>query len=71
MTDITNQLDDMSKAIVATIMNSESNDPVVPLIVLNRLLCEMLVELGMDDEDKAVGAFLESLRNARRDKEVH
>ena len=71
MTDITNQLDDMSKAIVATIMNSECNDPVVPLIVLNRLLCEMLVELGMDDEDKAVGAFLESLRNARSDKEVH
>lgn len=71
MTDITNELDDMAKAIVATIMNSESNDPVVPLIVLNRLLCEMLVELGMDDEDKAVGAFLESLRNARRDKEVH
>jgi len=71
MTDITNELDNMAKAIVATIMNSESNDPVVPLIVLNRLLCEMLVELGMDDEDKAVGAFLESLRNARRDKEVH
>ena len=71
MDDITNQLDDMAKAIVATIMNSESNDPVVPLIVLNRLFCEMLVELGMDDEDKAVGAFLESLRNARRDKEVH
>jgi len=71
MTDIINQLDDMSKAIVATIMNSESNDPVVPLIVLNRLLCEMLVELGMDNEEKAVGAFLESLRNARRDKEVH
>jgi len=71
MTDITNQLDDMSKAIVATIMNSECNDPVVPLIVLNRLLCEMLVELGMDNEEKAVGAFLESLRNARRDKEVH
>ena len=71
MTNITNELDDMAKAIVATIMNSESNDPVVPLIVLNRLLCEMLVELGMDDEDKAVGAFLESLRNARSDKEVH
>ena len=71
MTNITNQLDDMSKAIVATIMNSEGNDPVVPLIVLNRLLCEMLVELGMDNEEKAVGAFLESLRNARRDKEVH
>ena len=71
MTDITNQLDDMSKAIVATIMNSECNDPVVPLIVLNRLLCEMLVELGMDDEDKAVAAFLDPLRSARRDKEVH
>jgi len=71
MTDITNELDNMAKAIVATIMNSESNDPVVPLIVLNRLLCEMLVELGMDNEEKAVGAFLESLRNARRDKEVH
>ena len=71
MTNITNQLDNMAKAIVETIMNSEGNDPVVPLIVLNRLLCEMLVELGMDDEDKAVGAFLESLRNARKDKEVH
>ena len=70
MTDITNQLDDMAKAIVATIMNSECNDPVVPLIVLNRLLCEMLVELGMDNEDKAVAAFLDSLRSARRAKEV-
>ena len=71
MTNITNELDNMAKAIVATIMNSESNDPVVPLIVLNRLLCEMLVELGMDNEETAVGAFLESLRSARRDKEVH
>ena len=71
MTDITNELDNMAKAIVATIMNSESNDPVVPLIVLNRLLCEMLVELGMDNEEKAVGAFLESLRSARRDKDFH
>ena len=71
MTDITNELDNMAKAIVATIMNSECNDPVVPLIVLNRLLCEMLVELGMDNEEKAVGAFLESLRSARRDKDFH
>ncbi len=71
MTDINNQLDDMAKAIVATIMNSECKDPVVPLIVLNKLLCELLVELGMDQEDKAVGAFLDSLRDARRDKEVH
>jgi hypothetical protein len=74
MTDITNQLDNMAKAMTAAMMNSECDDPIVPIIVLNRLLCELLVELGLDDEEKAVGAFLDSLRSARRERdeqEVH
>ena len=74
MDDINNQLDDMAKAITAAMMNSECNDPIVPVIVLGRLLCELLVELEMDDEDKAVGAFVDSLRSARRNRdsqEVH
>jgi hypothetical protein len=74
MDDITNQLDDMAKAMTTAMMNSKCNDPIVPVIVLGRLLCELLVELEMDDEDKAVGAFLDSLRSARRNRdsqEVH
>jgi hypothetical protein len=74
MEDITDQLDDMAKAMTAAMMNSECNDPIVPVIVLGRLLCELLVELGMDDEDKAVEAFRDSLRSARKNRdsqEVH
>ena len=74
MEDITDQLDDMAKAITAAMMNSKCNDPIVPIIVLGRLLCELLVELGMDNEDKAVEAFRDSLRSARKNRdsqEVH
>ena len=55
-------------------MNTKCDDPIVPIIVLSRLLCELLVELDMDDEDKAVEAFRDSLRSARKERdeqEVH
>jgi hypothetical protein len=74
MDDITDQLNDMAKAISTAMMNTKCDEGIVPVIVLSRLLCELLVELELDDEDKAVEAFRESLRSARRerkDTEVH
>ena len=74
MEDITDQLNDMAKAMSTAMMNTKCDDPIVPIIVLGRLLCELLVELGMDNEDKAVEAFRDSLRSARKNRdsqEVH
>ena len=74
MEDITDQLNDMAKAMSTAMMNTKCDDPIIPIIVLSRLLCELLVELNMDDEDKAVEAFRDSLRSARKernDQEVH
>jgi hypothetical protein len=74
MEDITDQLNDMAKAISTTMMNTKCDDAIIPIIVLSRLLCELLVELDMDDEDKAVEAFRDSLRSARKERdeqEVH
>jgi hypothetical protein len=74
MDDITDQLNDMAKAMSSAMMNTKCDDPIVPVIVLSRMLCSLLVEVGMDDEEKAVEAFRDSLRAARKehsDKEVH
>ena len=74
MEDITDQLNEMAKAISTAMMNTKCDDAIVPIIVLSRLLCELLVELDMDDEDKAVEAFRDSLRSARKERdqqEVH
>jgi hypothetical protein len=74
MEDITDQLNEMAKAISTTMMNTKCDDAIIPIIVLSRLLCELLVELDMDDEDKAVEAFRDSLRSARKERdeqEVH
>jgi hypothetical protein len=55
-------------------MNTECSDPIVAVISLSKLLCELLVELGMDDDEQATAAFRDTLRNTRNehtDKEVH
>ena len=57
MDDITDQLNDMAKAMSSAMMNTKCDDPIVPVIVLSRMLCSLLVEVGMDDEEKAVEAF--------------
>ena len=74
MEDITDQVMAMDKALSSALMNTECSDPIVAVISLSKILCELLVELGMDDEDKAVEAFRDSLRSARRNRdsqEVH
>ena len=74
MEDITDQLNDMAKAMSTAMMNTKCDDAIVPIIVLGRLLCELLVEMEMDDEEKAVEAFRDSLRSARKERnnqEVH
>ncbi len=74
MEDITDQLHDMAKAMSTAMMNTKCDDAIVPIIVLGRLLCELLVEMEMDDEEKAVEAFRDSLRSARKERnnqEVH
>ena len=74
MEDITDQVMAMDKALSSALMNTECSDPIVAVISLSKILCELLVELGMDDEDKAVEAFRDSLRSARKNRdsqEVH
>ena len=74
MEDITDQVVAMDKALSTALMNTECDDPIVAVISLSKILCELLVELGMDDDETAVGAFRDTLRNIRKehtDKEVH
>jgi hypothetical protein len=74
MKDITDQVMDMDKALSSALMNTECEDPIVAVISLSKLLCELLVELGMDDDEQATAAFRDTLRNIRKehtDKEVH
>jgi hypothetical protein len=74
MKDITDQVVAMDKALSSALMNTECDDPIVAVISLSKILCELLVELGMDDDEAAVGAFRDTLRNIRKehvDKEVH
>jgi len=74
MKDITDQVMAMDKAISSAIMNTECDEPIIPVISLSKVLCELLVELGMDDDEKAVQAFRDTLRNVRNDhkeQEVH
>jgi hypothetical protein len=74
MEDITDQVVAMDKALSLALMNTECSDPIVAVISLSKLLCELLVELGMDDDEQATAAFRDTLRNIRNehtDKEVH
>ena len=74
MKDITDQVMEMDKALSSALMNTECEDPIVAVISLSKILCELLVELGMDDDEQAVAAFRDTLRNIRNehaDKGVH
>ena len=74
MEDITDQVMEMDKALSSALMNTECSDPIVAVISLSRLLCELLIELGMDDDEQATAAFRDTLRNVRKehtDKVVH
>ena len=74
MKDITDQVVAMDKAISAAMMNTDCDDPIVAVISLSKILCELLVEMGMDDDEKAVQAFRDTLSHTRKDhkeKEVH
>ena len=74
MKDITDQVVAMDKAISSAMMNTDCDDPIVAVISLSKILCELLVELGMDNDENAVQAFRETLAHTRRDhkdKEVH
>ena len=74
MKDITDQVVAMDKAISSAMMNTDCDDPIVAVISLSKILCELLVEMGMDDDEKAVQAFRDTLRNIRKEhkeKEVH
>jgi len=53
MEDITDQVIAMDKALSSALMNTECSDPIVAVISLSKLLCELLVELGMDDDEQA------------------
>jgi hypothetical protein len=65
MEDITDQVVAMDKAISSALMNTECDDPIIAVISLSKVLCELLVEMGMDDDEKAVQAFRDTLRSTR------
>lgn len=74
MKDITDQVVAMDRALSSALMNTECEDPIIAVISLSKILCEVLVGMGMDDDDTAVAAFRDTLRSARKErdeKEVH
>lgn len=67
MKDITDQVMEMDKALSSALMNTECENPVIAIISLSKILCELLVECGMDDDEQAIGAFRDTLRNIRKE----
>jgi hypothetical protein len=74
MKDITDQVIEMDKSITSAIMNTKCEDPIVAVISLSKVLCELLVGLGMAEDDRAIDAFRDTLMDTRKEhanKEVH
>jgi hypothetical protein len=69
--DFGDQVMNMNKSLTSAMMNTECEHPIVAVISLSGILCELLVELG-DDDEKSVEAFRDTLRQIRaRQVEVH
>jgi hypothetical protein len=69
--DLGDQVMIMDKSLTSAMMNTECEHPIIAVISLSKILCELLIELG-DDDEKAVEAFRDTLKSARNGRvEVH
>lgn len=68
------EFDNMQNAIYAAIANTECKEPMNAIMALCTVMCEMMVQLKMDNENQAVNAVIHTLRLARETRqntEIH
>jgi hypothetical protein len=68
------EFDNMQNAIYAAIANTECKEPMNAVMALCTVMCELMVQLKMDNENQAVNAVIHTLRLARENRqntEIH
>lgn len=68
------EFDNMQNAIFAAIANTECKEPMNAIMALCVVMCDLMVQLRMDDENHAVNAVIRTLRIAkenRQNTEIH
>ena len=68
------EFDNMQNAIYAAIANTECKEPMNAVMALCAVMCELMVQLKMDNENQAVNAVIRTLRIARENRqnmEIH
>jgi len=68
------EFDKMQNAIYEAIANTECTNAVNAVMALCAVMCDMMVQLKMDNENQAVNAVIHTLRLAkenRQNTEIH
>lgn len=68
------EFDNMQNAIYAAIANTECKEPMNAVMALCAVMCDMMVQLKMDNENQAVNAVIHTLllaRENRQNTEIH
>lgn len=68
------EFDKLQNAIHEAIANTECKEPINAVMALCAVMCDLLVQLKMDDEGQAVNAVIRTLRLAketRQNTEIH
>lgn len=68
------EFDKLQNAIYEAIANTECKEPMNAVMALCAVMCDLLVQLKMDDEGQAVNAVIRTLRLAketRQNTEIH
>jgi hypothetical protein len=68
------EFDKMQNAIYEAIANTECKEPMNAVMALCTVMCELMVQLKMDNENQAVNAVIHTLRLARENRqntEIH
>jgi len=68
------EFDNMQNAIYQAIANTDCREPMNAVMALCAVMCDLMVQLKMDDERHAVNAVIRTLRLAketRQNTEIH
>ncbi len=68
------EFDKMQNAIYEAIANTKCTEPMNAVMALCSVMCDLMVQLRMDDEGQAVNAVIRTLRIARENRqntEIH
>jgi len=68
------EFDNMQNAIYEAIANTECTNAVNAVMALCSVMCELMVQLKMDNENQAINAVIHTLRLARENRqhmEIH